>query len=483
MGDAVAAPKLFVSYSWSSPEHEDRVLKLATEMRESGIDVILDKWDLKEGHDAHAFMEKMVTDPEIGKVILVCDKEYAAKADGRSGGVGTEAQIISPEIYAKKTQEKFVAVVFERDEDGKPYLPVYYQSRIYIDLSDETRYASEFERLLRWALDKPLFIKPEIGEVPSFIADNEDVVRLGTSVQLRRAMDAIRAGRDHADAAADEYFTALAGSLESLRIAQTSDSFDDEVVKSVESFTPYRNETIELFAALSLYRDTEETRRVLHRFFERLVPFLYRPPSVTQWHDGDFDNYRFIVHELFLYALAVHLRHERFQTAAHLLGQLYYVPGASDYGTNTVAGFEVFRQHMPSLKQRNSRLKLKRLSLRADMLKSRCSGVSVGFQDLMQADFVAFLRSELQGTEDGWRWWPETLLWVGHNPGPMELFARSRSQAFFDRVRDVLGIDSVASITELLEQYKAGTRNLPRWEFDSFNPAVLLGVNELCTAP
>lgn len=64
-------PKLFISYSWSSPDHEQWVLDLATELREDGVDVILDKWDLKEGHDAHAFMEKMVTDPGIKKVALV----------------------------------------------------------------------------------------------------------------------------------------------------------------------------------------------------------------------------------------------------------------------------------------------------------------------------------------------------------------------------------------------------------------------------
>ena len=46
-------PKLFISYSWSSPEHEQWVLKLATELRENGVDVTLDKWDLKEGHDAY----------------------------------------------------------------------------------------------------------------------------------------------------------------------------------------------------------------------------------------------------------------------------------------------------------------------------------------------------------------------------------------------------------------------------------------------
>ena len=58
-------PKLFISYSWTSADHEQWVISLATDLRESGIVVILDKRDLKEGHDANAFMEKVATDPEI----------------------------------------------------------------------------------------------------------------------------------------------------------------------------------------------------------------------------------------------------------------------------------------------------------------------------------------------------------------------------------------------------------------------------------
>lgn len=36
-------PKLFISYSWSSEEHGQWVINLATSLRESGVDVILDK--------------------------------------------------------------------------------------------------------------------------------------------------------------------------------------------------------------------------------------------------------------------------------------------------------------------------------------------------------------------------------------------------------------------------------------------------------
>jgi hypothetical protein len=41
--------KAFISYSWSSQEHQQWVLDLASQLRESGVDVTIDKWDLREG--------------------------------------------------------------------------------------------------------------------------------------------------------------------------------------------------------------------------------------------------------------------------------------------------------------------------------------------------------------------------------------------------------------------------------------------------
>ena len=49
-------PRAFISYSWSSDAHEAWVMEFAAELVESGIDVVLDKWSLREGDDAHAFM-------------------------------------------------------------------------------------------------------------------------------------------------------------------------------------------------------------------------------------------------------------------------------------------------------------------------------------------------------------------------------------------------------------------------------------------
>ena len=41
-------PKIFISYSWSS---DALVLELANRLVFHGVDVVLDKWDLKEGND------------------------------------------------------------------------------------------------------------------------------------------------------------------------------------------------------------------------------------------------------------------------------------------------------------------------------------------------------------------------------------------------------------------------------------------------
>lgn len=480
----MSAPKVFVSYSWTTPVHEKWVLKLATDLRECGLDVIIDKWDLKEGHDANAFMERMVTDAQIKKVILVCDKGYVEKTNGRSGGVGTEAQIISPEIYAKQEQDKFVAITTERDEAGKPYLPAYYRSRIYIDFSDESSFAEDFDQLVRWAFDQRLYKKPEIGQKPAFLLNEEDKPPLlGTSARHRRAIDALKNARDHALPAAREYLELLSKEMEKIGISTEADPFDDAVVKSIEEFLPYRNEAIELFQALALYRDSQESRTILHRFFESLIPYLDRPANVSRYREWDFDNFKFVVHELFLYAIACLVHQERFESAAYLMATDYYVAGRSEFGRDVMVPYDVLRSYMKSIEYRNNRLKLNRLSIRADLLSKRCDGVGVQFRELMQADFILFLRDRINRSDAYGRWWPETLLYAGRHSGPFEVFGRCRSSAYFERAKILLGINGKKDLEILVKAITDGKIELPRWQYESFNPVEMLGFEQISTRP
>jgi hypothetical protein len=472
-------PRLFISYSWSTPEHEQWVLDLATELVNSGIDVVLDKWALREGHDSVAFMEKMVTDATITKVILVCDQAYAMKADNRASGVGTETQIISAEVYARQDQDKFVAVIAEKDETGKPFLPAYYKSRVYVDLSESNRYSENLEKLLRWIFDKPLYIRPELGQPPSFVIDPETPI-LGTSALSKRFIEGVRTDKAYSMGAFEEYLLTYSENLERFRVTKSdNEQFDDRVIRSIEDFTPSRNEFIQTLTALSQYADAPAYASRLQRFFESLIPYLSHPPQIRQWDENEFDNFRFIIHELYLYTLAILLRTEHFKTATYLLSQAYLTPDNSEYRRGSTLSYTALRESTQSIEVRNRRLELNRLSLRADLLENRAKTSGVLFRHIMQADFVCFLRAELAHSDPFERWWPETLVYSSRQSRPFDIFIRSASKSYLLQTLPLLGVTDLMTIKTKLEEYATYPHMLPRWQFNSFQPSALLGFDQL----
>ena len=113
--------KVFISYSWTNSRHEKWVYELAERLVNDGVNVILDKWDLKEGQDKYTFMESMIQDTTIDKVLIICEKGYKDKANKREGGVGTETQIITPELYEKTSQTKFTHLYKRQDSNSNVF--------------------------------------------------------------------------------------------------------------------------------------------------------------------------------------------------------------------------------------------------------------------------------------------------------------------------------------------------------------------------
>ncbi|UIK04819.1 SEFIR domain-containing protein [Neorhizobium galegae] len=474
-------PKLFISYSWTTPEHEAWVLQLAEELTSQGIDVLLDKWDLQPGHDANAFMEKMVADPTVTKVLLICDEMYARKSDGRKGGAGTEAQIITPEIYNHTAQDKFAAVVRERDGEGKAFLPVYYKGRIYFDLTDPSTYATEFDKIVRWACGQQVYVRPPKGKRPTFLEGKTASGKIVSSAAHRRAMEAVRSGAANAGPAVREYLDIIAGGLELFRVKTehaTRETFDELVVASIEEFTPYRNEMIELFSLIAQYSPTPEKLEPLRRFFERCIPYFNVPEGTGSYVEWDFDNYRFIVHELFLYCLAVFIKYEHFSAAQEFIDTEYYWDDRRERD-NKMHTFAVFREPMRSLQHRNDRLGLRRTSVRADMLKDRNTATGVDFKYVMTADFLLYLRGENLGWQG---WWPETLLYADRFSGPFEIFARAKSRRYFEKISGLLGVTSKENL-EAQIQAIIQKNQLPRWQFETLNLSRLTGLANIGVTP
>lgn len=476
----MSAPKAFVSYSWSSKEHEDWVLRLATELRQSGVDAILDKWDLREGDEANAFMERMVSDPTVEKVLIICDKSYVEKSNTRKGGAGTEAQIISSEIFKSQEQSKFVVLSTELDQNNHPVRPAYYSSRIFIPFIDSNAYSESFDQLLRWIFSQPINKKPEVGVKPRYLEAEKSHVNLPLDAAFNRALDAVRNGRNNAVPLSDEYLDSFANSLEGLRWNSDVNYLGEEVIQQLNDFLPYRNQFISLVSVMSSYWNVDEISECLHQFFEKIIPYFYKPNGMNSWNEMQFDNFKFLGSELFLTAIAVLIKNKKFVEADRLMTAGYYNGDADGYHEKQLVDFTVFFQYVRFLQMRNEHLKLRRLSVHADMIKERSSGSGVSLQDIMQADFVLFLRASSQGG----RWYPISNLFAAHSfqdgGKPFEIFVRSTSAKFFKNILLLLGLESKAGFDELLGKFENGELRSPKWDFEQLHLKRLTNFEELC---
>lgn len=159
-------PKVFISYSWDSSDHQNWVLELAKKLRENGIDVVLDKWEIKElGILIPHFMENAISESQ--KVICVLTPNYKIKTENLKGGVGYEYSIITNEIFTNDINTtKFIPII--RMGSNKEAIPVSLNGRNYLDMRNENNFVENFEKLLRDLHNEPKNIKPPIGKKPEF---------------------------------------------------------------------------------------------------------------------------------------------------------------------------------------------------------------------------------------------------------------------------------------------------------------------------
>lgn len=155
-------PKAFISYSHDSPAHKAWVAELATKLRESGIDVCLDRWDLRRGEDVPKFMERSVA--WANRVLMICTDAYVRKANEGRGGVGYEAMIVTGELIKDLGTAKFIPIVHQ--DGGKTEVPKFMGTRFYVNLSEGQKIGEEFEELLRELHNEPALKKPPLGKNP-----------------------------------------------------------------------------------------------------------------------------------------------------------------------------------------------------------------------------------------------------------------------------------------------------------------------------
>ena len=452
-------PRVFISYAWSTDEKFEKVLLLASRLRHDGIDAILDRWCLNHGQDKYAFMESMVRDKTIDRVLIMSDSIYAKKADAREGGAGTESQIICDELYNDVESRKFIPIILEREENGKECLPIYLKSRIYIDFSDVSKFEESYEELLRDLHNRPSLKMPPIGKPPSYLFE-EDSDTIKTSMLESQSLNRISVNPKKSNEILKEFIAAFEKELEDYHIKYENQNgnLEERIYKSIIDYIPQRNKFIKVLDNV-LREGIELDIDIIIRFFEN-QPRYYHPIHTNTWTSGEFDGFKFITRELFLYVISLLLRHECYEKVTDLLYSKYTM--FDKYGHyDKPCDFDIFNVYLHSIENYYNGIKgANYISCMAHiMIENICDIVERKY--LVEADVLCSYIAEIKGIN----WTPWLHIYREGSTG--ETISRLYSRRHFEKVKCLFNVDNktefISMINKLKESNKEANRYFHSW--------------------
>ena len=437
-------PKVFISYAWADKDYQDLVLSFASQLVHDGIDVIFDKWDLSEGNDTYAFMEKCATDPSVTNVLMLLDPVYAIKADEHSGGVGTETQIISAKIYNEVNQDKFIPVVMKRDEEGQVCKPTYLQGRLHFDLSVPEKYDETYQRLVKTLYGEEIYTKPDLGTKPSWV--EKAITVAPKSVMAYDTLKNVQTNKIKSEKMLS-YLDELSAELISF-----SKKADGGAFKSEEYIVKY-DETEEIRTRfLQLIKNSSYVENSPH-----LIACFFEDTSNSIPGNSNYSEIAKIrLHELFLYTIAHLLKNKDYHSAGYLLGKTYFNSNQrqSDYGACNFKMFYTGYEHQNldnAIKARDN--------------KRYYTGTGQHWIETIDTDFCSkeqFILADLicynysvYGIEycDPWPWFPIT--YVYDNEYNSALGSLSKKMVSNEYTQELLPLFGYESIDDLKSKMKS----------------------------
>lgn len=464
-------PKIFISYSWSS---EDIVINLAQRLVAHGVDVVIDKWDLKEGQDKYAFMERCVNDSDISKVLIICDKQYASKANNRTGGVGDETVIISSEIYGKMQQEKFIPIIAEKDEMGEPYVPTYIKSRIYIDLSDDDKYEEEYEKLLRNIYDKPLYAKPKLGTRPEWL-DEENTNLFPIKDLVKQIKGSTNANKRNA--CVKKFISAY---IDVLKELWTRSVTPEKAFEHFNDTKLIRDVFLDFVEAVA--ENDDEYATIVADIFEKLYNTLTCvktfEPTTMSGSDEDIDIFKIHIWELFICVTTYMLHQQDYKSLNVMLTYTYFLNTSLFGGEGKPNNYTQFRHHSHLIEEKykpTTESKMK-FTMLGDMICNQREYLPIySKKSLAEADlFLYQVRKayDLAEDENSWResyWFPALYVYADRANMP---WTKMKSRRFCEKMIELFGVKNIEELKGKIAQCQGDRDMRYNGSYDSA-PAIL----------
>lgn len=452
--ERVDKPKVFISYAWSSEEYKQKVLSFSKQLINDGVDVLLDRY-LAPGIDLAAFMESSVNDESVTNVLILMDKVYTEKANKRQGGVGTETQIISPELYGKVEQTKFIPVLFERGENGEIRTPTFLKSRIFIDLTDPETYDEEYMKLVKQIYGVHAVAKPPLGTKPAWV-DSEPLVPVKKITAYKSLTNCF--SEKERSVKINEYLSGIKNSI--IEAFTVTESYKEgKALELYENAVPLRNEFLLLLKQVVCVEHGEEQ---LGDFFEDIHSLIYKSFSCN-WNR---DIAELFVNELFIYTIAVYYKFHFYKELSSFFTRPYFI---DEYGINNFSDLYVYSENFEH-----------------DMIardgKNYHSGVAefwtkniyadiCSIDEFIFADILAFNCSVYGNVPSGDFWYPVTYIYAGYSQSAFREFAmKLQSIKALTNAAEMFGYDmSDSPVERFRTKFKSVENKKRNGEFRSYS--------------
>lgn len=429
-------PEVFLSYAWGTQRSTEIVENIANYLTQNGVYVHYDQWDVATGNDLNAFMEKMVQDKAISKVLMFCDEMYCKKADDRKGGVGTETQIISAEVYNNTEQSKFIPIALEIDDRGKFKLPIYLKSRKAVDLTDDALWEDATENILRDIFGNPAKKRPPLGPKPDFenpIFQNKILF----SGKLKR-MD--RANDQHERIKLLKSITC--DSINNLKEVISQGTIEN-YLNCYSKTLPFRNFIIDAISKV------QESNEIFWNCLGAIVEKMY-----NELLNSKIDNEVakemgcLLIREIFISIIAMLRSEEDYNGIYYLLHKTYFLKSPYREAASTVSEFYKYptileEQIKPGIEEKN-----KLHTFAGDIfITDRLYSPVITQQNVSEADLLIFQLSQIisEDTKENVYWFP--YLYVYCDPSQI-LWKRLVSKSEALKIMPIFGINDLESLKD-----------------------------------
>ena len=159
----IKVPKVFISYSQDSPEHNARVLAFSDRLVKDGVHCNIDQYIDSPPEGWLLWMERQIDEADF--VLVICTARYLRRVHGEEkpdveNGVRWESVIVYQALFdARMLNTKFIPILFEGASSSDIPIPIKSATRYILTTEDE------YIKLYRHLTNQPSTPKPELGKL------------------------------------------------------------------------------------------------------------------------------------------------------------------------------------------------------------------------------------------------------------------------------------------------------------------------------